>query len=238
MTQRLALVTGTRKGLGLAIAEHLLQQGWLVAGCSRKPAPLQHPHYTHHELDLGDEKAVIALVRAVARQAKSSGATFEALINNAGSASMNHLLLTPVASLQRLFELNVFGSFACLREAAKVMQRNKTAGRIINFTSVAVPLNLEGEAAYAASKAALESLTRVAARELGPYGITVNALGPTPVPTDLIKGVPKEKIDDLVNRQSIRRLGTTADVCNVVDFFLDRQSDFITGQTLYLGGIN
>jgi 3-oxoacyl-[acyl-carrier protein] reductase len=103
---------------------------------------------------------------------------------------------------------------------------------------VATPLRLEGEAMYAASKAAIESMTEILARELGAFGITVNALGPTPVPTDLIKSVPKEKMAALLARQSINRFGTVEDVINVINFFLAEQSNFITGQTLYLGGVN
>ncbi|NNL30780.1 MAG: SDR family oxidoreductase, partial [Gemmatimonadetes bacterium] len=111
-------------------------------------------------------------------------------------------------------------------------------GRIVNFSTVAVPLALEGEAAYAASKAAVESLTRVLAKELGSMGITVNAVGPTPIDTDLVRGVPEEKIQALVARQAIGRLGRYEDVTNVVDFYLRPESSFVTGQVVYLGGVS
>jgi 3-oxoacyl-[acyl-carrier protein] reductase len=107
----------------------------------------------------------------------------------------------------------------------------------VNFTTVAHPLNLEGEAVYAASKSAVESLTRIMARELAELRITVNAVGPTPVLTDLIKGVSSKKMDALLARQAIPRYGKAADVINAVDFFLRPESDFITGQVLYLGGV-
>jgi 3-oxoacyl-[acyl-carrier protein] reductase len=111
-------------------------------------------------------------------------------------------------------------------------------GRIVNFATVATPLRLEGESLYAASKAAVESFTQVLARELGPAGVTVNAVGPTPVQTDLIKNVPKAKMDALLARQAIRRFGEVGDIINVVDFFLRPESGFITGQVIYLGGVN
>ena len=98
-------------------------------------------------------------------------------------------------------------------------------------------MKLEGEAAYAASKAAVESLTQVLAREFAPFGITVNAVGPTPVRTDLIAGVPQEKIDAVVARQAITRYTELADIANVVDFFIRPESEFVTGQILYLGGV-
>ena len=82
------------------------------------------------------------------------------------------------------------------------------------------------------------SLTEIAARELAPYFITVNAIGPTPTPTDLIKSVPRDKMDALLNQQAIKRLGTIQDISNVINFFIDDKSDFITGQTIYLGGVN
>jgi 3-oxoacyl-[acyl-carrier protein] reductase len=116
--------------------------------------------------------------------------------------------------------------------------RHTENGRIINFTTVAHPLNLEGEAIYAASKAAVESLTRILARELAELKITVNSIGPTPIETDLIRGVPQEKMDALLARQALSRMGEVRDVINAVDFYLREESDFITGQVLYLGGIN
>jgi 3-oxoacyl-[acyl-carrier protein] reductase len=108
----------------------------------------------------------------------------------------------------------------------------------VNFTTVAVPLSLEGEALYASSKGAVEVLTRVAAKELADFGVTVNAVGPTPVKTDLIGQVPNDKIEALISRQAIKRMGKPEDIAGVVDFFISDFSEFITGQTLYLGGIN
>ena len=105
------------------------------------------------------------------------------------------------------------------------------------MTTVATPLRLEGEAIYAASKAAVLNLTQVLARELAPLGITVNAVGPTPVKTDLIRSVPQDKLDALLARQAIPRFGEPEDVINVVDFFLQRSSGFVTGQNSYLGGV-
>ena len=110
--------------------------------------------------------------------------------------------------------------------------------RIVNFATIATPLRLEGEAAYAASKAALVNLTQVCAKELSEFGITINAIGPTPVPTDLIKNVPKAKMDALLNQQAIKRFGEFRDVLNAIEFFLDEKSDFITAQVIYLGGVN
>ncbi len=161
----------------------------------------------------------------------------DVLINNAGIASMNHSLLMPIEATRRVIDTNFTGTFLLSREAARLMQKRKF-GRIINFSSVAVPHHLEGEAVYAASKAAVEELTRILAREFGSLGITVNAIGPTPIATDLIGGVPQEKIKDLINRQAIKRLGRFEDILNLVDFLIKPESDFITGQVIYLGGVS
>ena len=117
------------------------------------------------------------------------------------------------------------------------MMKNK-CGRIVNFSTVAVPLKLEGEAIYASSKAAIVKLTEIMSKEFANLGITVNAIGPTPIETDLIKSVPKEKMDNLMNVQSIKRYGELSDISNVINFFIKKESDFITGQTVYLGGIS
>ncbi len=226
------LITGTRKGIGKALAERYLERGWRVGGCSRGEASIEHPNYRHFSLDVADEKGVVAMVRALAKE----GDGIDALINNAGIASMNHVLLTPYATAKDVFSTNVFGTFLFCREVAKVMRKRGT-GRIVNFATVATPLRLEGEAMYAASKAAVENLTRILAREVADWGITVNAVGPTPVATDLIRGVPEEKMKALIERQAVRRMGTVDDILNVIDFFLNERSDFVTGQVVYLGGV-
>jgi 3-oxoacyl-[acyl-carrier protein] reductase len=232
MAEQVTLITGSRKGIGRALAEHYCAQGHRVVGVSRTDADWTHPNYRHFALDVTDEGAVKELFSTIR---KEHGGVAN-LINNAGIASMNHSLLTPIAALRQILETNVVGTFLFCREAARLMQRARH-GRIVNFSTVAVPLKLDGEAAYVASKAAVESLTEVLAKELADFGITVNAVGPVPIATDLIKAVPSDKIDRLVARQAIKRLGTTADVANICDFYLRPESSFVTGQILYLGGV-
>lgn len=229
---RVIIITGTRKGIGNYLAQQYLADGDIVYGCSRRNCDIEHPNYKHVRLDVSDEPAVIEFVRNVYKEQKR----IDVLINNAGMASMNHVLLTPKATAERVFNTNFMGTFLMSRECAKYMIKKKD-GRIINYSTVAVALNLQGELVYSSSKAAIEQLTRVLAGEIGESGVTVNAVGPTPVDTDLIKNVPANKIEELKSRQCIKRLGTFEDVKNVIDFYLRPESNFITGQTIYLGGV-
>lgn len=229
---RIIIITGTRKGIGRYLAEQYLHEGDVVYGCSRRICDIEHPNYHHTRLDVSDETEVVSFVRNVYKNHKH----IDVLINNAGCASMNHFLLTPYDTAKKVFNTNFFGTFLMCREVAKYMVKAKT-GRIVNYSTVAVALNLHGELVYSASKAAIEQLTRVLADEIGESGITVNAVGPTPIDTDLIKNVPEEKLQDLLSHQCIKRFGKFEDVKNVIDFFLRPESNFITAQTIYLGGV-
>ena len=227
------LITGTSKGIGKELAQYYLGLNFIIAGCSRGAAVVEDKDYRHFELNVSDEKAVVKMVKAI----KKEFGRIDILLNNAGIASMNHFLTTPFMTVQNIFNTNFLGTFIFSREVSKVMMKQKY-GRIINYTTIASALRLEGEAIYAASKGAVENFTQTISKELSPYNITVNAIGPTPVETDLIKAVPKDKIQELLKKQAIKRFGTFEDIKNVIDFFIDDKSDFITGQVIYLGGVH
>jgi 3-oxoacyl-[acyl-carrier protein] reductase len=229
---QVVLITGTRKGIGKYLAEYYVSKGYKVVGCSRSSVDYELANYQHFCLDVADESKVKDMFKEI----RKVYGRLDILINNAGIASMNHILLTPLKTIQNILNTNVVGTFLFCREAAKLMQK-KQYGRIVNFATVATPLKLEGEAIYASSKAAVVSLTEVLARELANMNITVNAVGPTPIKTDLIRSVPKEKMDALLNRQAVKRFGEFKDISNTIDFFIKPESDFITGQVIYLGGV-
>ena len=231
--KKIMIITGTRKGIGKYLAEYYLQKDYIIIGCSRNESDIVNENYKHYCLNVADEVQVKALFRDVQKEF----GRVDVLINNAGIASMNHTLLTPLDTVKNIFSTNFFGTFLFCRESAKLMMKKKH-GRIVNFATVATPLKLEGEAVYASSKAAIVSLTEIMAKEFANNGITVNAVGPTPIKTDLIKSVPNEKINSLINMQSIHRYGEFTDISNVIDFYIKEESNFITGQTIYLGGIS
>lgn len=229
--QPVALVTGTRKGIGKYLVERLIQTGYQVVGCSRQETDWQLDGYWHHQADVSDEDQVRRMMAAI----RERYGRLDVTINNAGVASMNHFLLTPVTTLDKVNAINFRGTFLVTRESAKLMRPRKF-GRIVNLSTIAVPLSLSGESIYVASKSAVEALTRVTSRELADFGITVNAIGPTPIETDLIRNIPRDKIDALLNQLAIKRLGQPEDVFNVVQFLIKPESSYITGQIIYLGG--
>ena len=223
-----ALITGTSQGVGRALSERLLADGWVVHGFARGPQALTHEHFHAHAVDVTDEAAVRSEVAAVAASGR-----IDVLINNAGSAALNAFLLTPGKVAENLMRVNYLGTFHCLQAVGKVMVRQR-GGLVINLTTVAVPLSLEGEAAYVASKAAVEALTKVAAKELSTQGVRVIALGLGPVDTKLTRAVPKAalaKINGAIGRPE----GTT--MAQAVEFIVARigAPDLKSGSVEYLG---
>jgi 3-oxoacyl-[acyl-carrier protein] reductase len=230
---RIVLITGTTKGIGLHLAKHFLEKQAIVCGLARSESSLHHQSYRHYEGDVTKGDDVIRVLKEIRKEF----GRLDILVNNAGVASMNPSMLMPEAAARKILDINMLGVFNMSRESAKLMMKGKY-GRIINFSSVAVPMNIEGEAIYASSKAAIETFSKVFAREVANYGITVNVLGPSPIMTDLIAKVPEQKIQDLVNKMPLKRLGEFQDVENVVDFFASETSSYITGQVIYLGGVS
>jgi 3-oxoacyl-[acyl-carrier protein] reductase len=223
-----ALITGTSQGLGRALAERLLADGWTVHGFARGTQTLTHADFQAHSVDVTDEAAVRSAVAAIAE-----GGRIDLLVNNAGAASMNALLLTPGETAERLMRVNYLGAFHCLQAVGKVMVRQR-AGRIVNVTTVAVPLSLEGEAAYVASKAAVEALTKVAAKELASSGVIVSAVGFGPIDTALTRAVPKPALAK-INAAIGRPEGTTME--QAVEFLLAHVRSAQGGSVEYLGKI-
>jgi 3-oxoacyl-[acyl-carrier protein] reductase len=226
------VITGTSSGIGLELARQLARDSQAaVVGISRDPGPFEAPNFVHIKTDLTDEKQIVAAFAGL----RGKGLRPWALVNNAGVAAMCPALLVPTETFSRMLQINTVAASICMREASKLMMGS--GGRIVNLTTVAVPLSLEGEAPYVASKAALEALTRVWAKELSSYQITVNAVGPGPVLTRLIEKVPAAKLQKVRDQQVVKRELTADDVVNVVEFLLHPRSSAVSGQIIYVGGV-
>jgi len=226
------VITGSRKGIGLALTKYYTELGHNVIGCSRGESEYEHKNYKHYQVDIVNEDEV----KNFARQVKKEYGYIDALINNAGIASMNHFITTPIEMVNKLLQVNFVGNFSCTRAFLNCLKKSEHP-RIVNFTTIAVPTNLEGELAYASSKSAVETMTKILSKELSSFNITVNAVGPAAVKTDLLAKISEDKINKIFNMQTIHKYASTDDVINVVDFFINPKSDCVTGQVIYLGGV-
>lgn len=228
------LITGSSKGIGRYLVEHYCsKKNYFVFGFSRSNSDFQHEMYDHVIGDVTIEKDVKSLVKHI----KKSKGHIDVLLNNAGIAYMNHAILSPLDSVNNTFNTNFLGTFLLSRESFKLLKKSR-AGRIINFSSIAVPLNLPGNLIYSASKSAVETLTRILAKEIEEFKITVNAIGPGPVKTRLTRSINKEKMDKLIDSQTIKVYTTFDDIINLIDFLSNPLSKCITGQVIYLGGVS
>jgi 3-oxoacyl-[acyl-carrier protein] reductase len=158
------------------------------------------------------------------------------LINAAGIAAMNLLLTTPSQTIKRIVETNLLGTIYASQVVSHALVR-RGGGRIINFSSIAVAIGLQGESVYVASKAGVEGFTRSFAREMAPHGVTVNAIAPGPIDTDLIANVPSEKLQAITDRQIIPRKASVEDVWQIVRILLSPESAMLSGQVLHVGGV-
>ena len=214
------LITGTRKGIGRYLAEYYIDRGFYVYGCSRNPVDFELENYCHYCLNVSDQKEVKKMLSEIRKKHKR----LDVLINNAAvNTALLPVMLVPYESALETVEINLLGTFLVSREAAKMMMKN-TCGRIVNVSSMAVKHEVEGEAIYTASKAAVISLTRVMAKEFNLYGITCNVIAPAALKTDLIDAVDKQTVDRLLERNAIHEFGKMEDVSNSIDWLIRPES--------------
>lgn len=245
MTGRHVIVTGGSRGLGLAIVEALLADGYWVSTCSRAPSEAlealraENPRLFWQPVTIGAGGAVAAFVEAAAEWAgeQGGGVPLHALINNAGIAREGVLATFPEVDVAEVIQTNLVGAVQAARAALRVMLRQRAgAGRIVNISSIIGQRGYTGLAAYSASKAGLDGLTRSLAREVGRRGITVNSIAPGYLDTEMSGTLSAAQRDQIVRRTPLGRLGTAADVVPLVRFLLGEGSAFITGQVLVVDG--
>ncbi len=230
---KVAVVTGSRRGLGRLITEHLLAAGARVHGIARGGADFEAGNYVHHRADIGDVKAVDEVFRTIAAERKG----LDYLVNNAGTATSGFAMMLPAAAARDMVSTNILGSFHVSRAAAKLMAPRRR-GRIVTIGSIMAVVEPAGGSIYAATKAAVEALSNVMARELAPRGITCNTLGLSVIETDMLATLSHDLLDKIVASMPIPRPATPDDVMNLLDFFLSDASGYITAQTVYLGGLH
>lgn len=230
---KVILVTGTSRGVGKSLKNYFLANGAIVVGLSRSAEESDNPRYLQLKADISDEKQV----RSACGNILKKFGRLDVLVNNASVLTSQYSMIMPSDDARKMIETNLLGTFLISREAAKLMKKN-SFGRIINISSMAVRLEPMGDSVYAATKAAVITLTNVLAREFSSFNITCNSLGITAIKTDMLKQLPEDKIDAIVGKLTVPRYASMSDIENVVDFFASEKSSYITAQTIYLGGIN
>lgn len=239
-SKKVAIVTGSSRGIGAAIAERLAHDGFAVVvnySGSATPAEAlvvkikqQGGTALAVQADVSDGAAVKNLFDAT----NNAFGGVDVLVNNAGIMALAPLSETDDATFDRLVAINFKGTFNTLREASKHL---RDGGRIINFSSSVTALLQPTYSIYAATKAAVESMTSIFAKELRGRNITINAVAPGPTATDLfLKGKPQEVIERLAKLAPLERLGEPADIAAVVSFLSGPDGAWINGQTLRVNG--
>jgi 3-oxoacyl-[acyl-carrier protein] reductase len=223
------VVTGASRGLGRHIAAAAQDAGYKVVGLARSAS--QTERFDIRACDIRNDARVRETFKALRGEESLYG-----LINAAGVASMNLVVSTPPETMRQIVEVNLLGTMYCCAAIGKLLARRKT-GRIINFSTIAVPLALKGEAAYIASKAGVEAFSRAFAREMADFDVTVNTVAPGPIRTDLIKHIPDIQINRVVSAQVLPRMGTPDDVWDIVSFLLSDQARMTSGQVFKIGGV-
>lgn len=240
LSGKVAIVTGASRGIGRAIALALVAQGAKVVASARNAEALDNL-VAEIEGQGGEATAVagdVALESDAARlieQAVAAYGQIDILVNNAGITRDGLLLRMKNEDWDAVIDTNLKGAFLCIRAAAKVMSKQRS-GRIINISSVVGEMGNAGQANYCASKAGLLGLTKSVARELARRDITVNAITPGFIVTDMTDGMTDKARESMTEQIPLGRLGEADDVANAVIFLASDQSSYVTGQVLGVNG--
>jgi len=241
LNDKVILVTGGSRGIGRAVVEVCASNGAKVIftyNRSEEEAQALRSKLTEEgfesysmQVDVIDPDSVKKLFHYI----KERFGRLDVLVNNAGVVSNNLLLMTTDSEYQKVVDTNCRGSFLCMRSAVKMMMPKKT-GKIINMASIVGVHGNSGQIAYSASKAFIIGMTKAAAKELGPQGISVNAIAPGFIDTDMTRNLKDEIKADLLSNVSLGRVGTPKDVANAVLFLSSYLSDYISGQVIGVDG--
>jgi 3-oxoacyl-[acyl-carrier protein] reductase len=239
-THKVAIVTGASRGIGAAVAERLAGDGFTVvvnySGDAKSAEALARKiegkggRALTAKADVSDPKAVRGMFDA----AEAAFGGVDVLVNNAGIMKLAKIADSDDALFEQHIAVNLKGTFNTLREAAK---RLRDGGRIVNFSTSVVGTKLETYGVYAATKAAIETMTAILSKELRGRSITVNAVAPGPTATDLfLIGKSPELIDRFAKMNPLERLGTPTDIASVVAFLVGPDGSWINGQVLRANG--
>ena len=223
---KIAVVTGASRGIGHFLSEKLSKENYKVVNISRKSSNA----FIDYSFDLTNTQDIGKLVKQIIKEVGIP----DLLINNAGVASMNHTFLMKDSDVEKIVDVNFISPILLSKEFGKFMI--KKGGKILNISTVAVPLLLDGEAVYAATKSGIEVFTKILAKELSRSKVDVSCIGLTPIDTDLIKNVPKDKIDKITESLPTPKKYQLEDVWELTYKFLYSEDKKMNGEVFYLGG--
>ena len=236
-----ALVTGASRGIGKAIAEEMARQGFMVyLTYVSKPDEAESVAANIHasggtarafRLDVGNPEAIAAFFQDEIKDKVA----LAVLVNNAGITKDGLAVRMKDDDWDDVLNVNLRGSFVCVREAAKIMTRQRY-GRIINITSISGQTGTAGQMNYSSSKAGLIGLTKAAAKELASRNITVNAVAPGFIETDMTAALPEDVQKTYLGHIPLKRFGSADDIAAAVAFLASDKAGYITGQVLAVNG--
>ena len=241
LSGKVALVTGGSRGIGRAIAEVLAEQGAKVVVNYRANAQAAEEVIASIVAHGGQARAIqadVSIAEEVEALVKSTMDAFgrlDILVNNAGITRDTLLIHMKESDWDSVLTTNLKGAFLCTKAVQRIMMRQR-GGRIINITSVSGLAGNAGQANYAAAKAGLVGFTKSVAKEIGSRGITVNAVAPGYVETDLTADLPAEFVEKAIDNCPLGRQGTPRDIAHAVAFLASDEACFITGQVLTVDG--
>ncbi len=238
---KVALVTGASRGIGRACAVRLAECGYDVA-----------VNYNSNEVKAAEAvaeiealgrraaafKADTADLKAVQQMFRDVQKTFgrlDVLVNNAGVVDDAYLLMINEDSLSRSLDINIKGYFHCAQQAALKMM-SKKHGKIINISSVSSVLAVDGQGVYSATKGAVNSMTATLAKELAPRGITVNAVAPGFIETEMMDAIPEDKKAEYIKAVPMGKFGSAKGVADIVAALCSEAFDYVTGQVIIADG--
>lgn len=239
---QVALVTGGGRGIGSAVCERLASLGAAVAVNYSRSSDSANELVKRIEtaggralavqFDVSDEEGVERGIKQIVEQLGG----LDILVNNAGIAIDGLILRTKAEDWKRTIDINLTGAFLCSRAASKIMVKAKKGGRIINISSVIGEMGNAGQVAYSASKSGLFGMTKSLARELGSRAVTVNAITPGYIETEMTSGMSEEQVTALLQQIPLGRIGQSDDVAELVAFLAQPAAGYITGEIIAVNG--
>lgn len=242
LKDKTAVITGCNRGIGLSILEIFSKNGANIIACIRKEnrpfndlTKLFMSKYKNKIdivcFDLEKEEEIIKAFNTI----KSIAGNINILVNNAGVNQISLFQMTPLKAFRSIFDINFFSIISLTQKLLKIMTKNNNS-KIINISSNAVDLADPGRSAYASSKAALVSFTKVLSKELGNNKINVNCIAPGLVNTDMIKATPKKALEEALNNTPLKKVADPIDIANLALFLASDKSNHISGETIFVTG--